>query len=161
MVDPVACCLNACVDSEYAKIVKPQPVSTITSTLLSDYTAKVTSFFGNIMSTFGSSSATAQSDKKADAEDDEEENQSVLQRTLTGEDPPKALQRPKTKRQATTEMDIGELKRFNRAEARMLGLNPQGTVDFFLTSEGFSEYYAMLLSHASYWSDARFATFVG
>lgn len=161
MVDPVACCLNACVDSDYAKIVKPQPVSTITSTLLSDYTAKVTSFFGNIMSSFGSSSATAQSDKKADAEDDEEENQSVLQRTLTGEDPPKALQRPKTKRQATTEMDIGELKRFNRAEARMLGLNPQGTVDFFLTSEGFSEYYAMLLSHASYWSDARFATFVG
>lgn len=161
MVDPVACCLNACVDSEYAKIVKPQPVSTITSTLLSDYTGKVSTFLGSIMSTFGSSSSTPptqQRDHKDKAEE-EEENQLVLQRTLTGEDATK-VQRPKTKRQATTEMDIRELRRFNRAEARMLGLNPQGTVDFYLSQEGFSEYYAMLLSHASYWSDARFATFV-
>ncbi|KAK9899575.1 hypothetical protein P389DRAFT_164561 [Cystobasidium minutum MCA 4210] len=160
MVDPVACCLNACVDSEYAKIVKPQPVNTITSTLLSDYTAKVSSFFGSIMSTFGSSSSSAAaSNKGTSEEEEEEESQSILQKGLTGKDPHKPT-RPRTKRQATTEMDISELKRFNRAEARMLGLNPQGTVDFYLTQEGFSEYYAMLLSHASYWSDARFATFV-
>lgn len=158
MVDPVACCLNACVDSDYAKIVKPQPVSTITSTLLADYTARVSSFFGSIMSTFGSHS-TNQSTSQAKPDEEEEENQTNLQKGLTGKEPVK-LARPKTRRQATTEMDIGELKRFNRAEARMLGLNPQGTVDFYLTQEGFSEYYAMLLSHASYWSDARFATFV-
>lgn len=162
IVDPVACCLNACVDSEYAKIVKPQPVNTITSTLLSDYTAKVSSFLGSIMSSFGSSSSSSQAGKSQSekkVEEEEEENQAELERTLRGKRVPK-LQRPKTKRQATTEMDISELKRFNRAEARMLGLNPQGTVDFYLTQEGFSEYYAMLLSHASYWSDARFATFV-
>lgn len=158
MVDPVACCLNACVDSNYAKIVKPQPVSTITSTLLADYTARVSSFFGSIMSTFGSHS-TNQTTSQAKPDEEEEENQTNLQKGLTGKEPVK-LARPKTRRQATTEMDIGELKRFNRAEARMLGLNPQGTVDFYLTQEGFSEYYAMLLSHASYWSDARFATFV-
>lgn len=181
VVDPVACCLNACVDAEYAKIVKPQPVSSITSSLLADYTAKVSSFFGSIMSTFGSSSASGtqvveKTDDKTDSvgetgqhEHDnkpgeaDELRQKAAEALSPGGNSSEGLnksQRPKTKRQATMEMDNSELARFKRAEARMMGLNPQGTIDFYLTAEGFSEYYAMLLSHASYWSDARFATFV-
>ncbi|KZS90434.1 hypothetical protein SISNIDRAFT_475303 [Sistotremastrum niveocremeum HHB9708] len=48
-----------------------------------------------------------------------------------------------------------------RAERRFWALNPHGTLDFFLPSEGnISEYVDMLTAHSSYWGDPNLAAFV-
>lgn len=171
VLDPFACCLNACVDAEYAKIVKPVHISSVTSSMFADYTAKVSHFLGSLMPSipsFGSSTAASASNtRKNDAElakNNGDDGKSAEQRTLEEDIKPKRPampMRPKTKRQLTSELDKDGLRRFERAEARMLALNPQGSIDFDLQSEGFSQYYDMLLSHASYWTDVRFTTFVG
>ena len=122
------------------------------TSVLADYTAKVSSFFGNLLPSFGN---TKTDDPKSGPISDTAP--ADIGASDTHE--PKIV-RPKTKRQITSELDKAGLKRFKRAEARMLALNPQGSIDFFLTAEGFSQYYDMLLSHASYWADVRFATFV-
>lgn len=158
VVDPVAACLNACVDAEYSKIIKPLPINSVTSSLVADYTAKVSSFLGSLIPTFGGGKHAAatkpkQSGVAAESDAEKKEGEARAHEELK-------IQRPKTKRQVTSELDSAGLRRFERAEARMLALNPQGSVDFYLTAEGFSQYYDMLLSHASYWSDVRFATFV-
>ena len=152
VVDPVAVCLNACVDAEYAKVVKPLQVTSVTDSLLSDYTAKAGGFFSNFMPSFGGSKMD---ETKLDSER-KEDNPNVIGAVSAEQ----MTTRPKTKRQITSELDLAGLRRFERAEARMLALNPQGSIDYYLTAEGFSQYYDMLLSHASYWSDVRFATFV-
>ena len=101
---------------------------------------------------------TTSSDKKKAAQEDEGLPASGKEDEAPAKRP--TLQRPKTKRQFTSELDLAGLKRFQRAEARMLALNPQGSIDFYLSGEGFSQYWDMILSHASYWHDVRFATFV-
>ena len=152
VVDPVAVCLNACVDAEYAKVVKPLPVNSVTTSLLSDYTTKVSGFFSNLMPSFGSY-------RSEDTKPELERKHAVMEAESHSVEE-QAASRPKTRRQITSELDRAGLRRFERAEARMLALNPQGSIDFFLTAEGYSQYYDMLVSHASYWGDVRFATFV-
>ena len=167
-VDPIACCLNACVDAEYSKIVKPVPISSVTSSMTSGYTAAVSGFISSWMPSFGSSSKGKTDDKAASngqpqSEDAGKSEQDREQKALEEDLKPRRPampSRPKTKRQITSELDRAGLRRFERAEARMLALNPQGSIDFYLSPEGFSQYYDMILSHASYWHDARFATFV-
>jgi phospholipase DDHD1 len=45
-------------------------------------------------------------------------------------------------------------------DRRFKALNPQGSVDYYLPSEGVNQYLEALSSHGSYWYDPRFATFV-
>lgn len=156
VVDPVACTLNATVDADYAKIVKPVAINSVTTSMLSDYASKATSFISSLipsLPSFGGGGAKAATDTDASQ---------GIPVSEKPEEPPQrpSLKRPKTKRQFTSELDVAGLKRFNRAEQRMLALNPQGSIDFYMPAEGFSQYYDMLLSHASYWHDIRFATFL-
>ncbi|KZW00438.1 hypothetical protein EXIGLDRAFT_667492 [Exidia glandulosa HHB12029] len=48
----------------------------------------------------------------------------------------------------------------DRGKRRFAALNPHGTLDFYLPSEGFSEYIDMVTAHMAYWSDSSFASFV-
>lgn len=174
IVDPVACCLNACVDVDYAKVVKPLPISSVTSSMLSEYTAKVSEFFSSLLPSWPSSTDKAShSDHHQQQQDPTASLKSPPTSQMTGgsaqdsansntqqQQQQRPAQRPKTKRQITSEFGTEELRRFERAEKRMLALNPQGSIDFYLTNEGFSAYYEMLISHASYWHDPRFTSFV-
>lgn len=155
VVDPVACTLNATVDADYAKIIKPVAINSVTTSMLSDYASKATSFIGSLIPSLPSFGGTSKSANEAD----KSQGIPISEKPVDNGRPP--LRRPKTKRQFTSELDMAGLKRFNRAEQRMLALNPQGSIDFYMPAEGFSQYYDMLLSHASYWHDVRFATFVG
>jgi hypothetical protein len=168
VLDPVAVALNAVVDAEYAKVVKPVGINSVTSSLLSDYASKASSFFSSLVPSFGAAPSAAlaagmpligatPADKKKSTQADEAHPASK-EEEVPAKRP--ALQRPKTKRQFTSELDLAGLKRFQRAEARMLALNPQGSIDFYLSGEGFSQYWDMILSHAGYWHDMRLATFV-
>lgn len=169
VLDPVAVALNAVVDAEYAKVIKPVAINSVTTSLLSDYASKASSFFSSLIPSFGAAPSaalaagmpligTTSSDKKKPAQEDEGLPATGKEDEAPAKRP--ALQRPKTKRQFTSELDLAGLKRFQRAEARMLALNPQGSIDFYLSGEGFSQYWDMILSHASYWHDVRFATFL-
>jgi hypothetical protein len=158
VVDPVACTLNACVDADYARVVKPVAINSVTTSMVSDYASKATSFLGSLIPSFPSfgygAKPAAQVEQSAGVPIAEQPQETA------GAPQRPQLSRPKTKRQFTSELDLAGLKRFNRAEQRMLALNPQGSIDFYMPAEGFSQYYEMLLSHASYWHDVRFATFV-
>lgn len=169
VLDPVAVALNAVVDAEYAKVVKPVGINSVTSSLLSDYASKASSFFSSLVPSFGAAPSAAlaagmpliganSGDKKKATQADEGHPANKEEDEVPAKRP--ALQRPKTKRQFTSELDLAGLKRFQRAEARMLALNPQGSIDFYLSGEGFSQYWDMILSHAGYWHDLRLATFV-
>ena len=157
VVDPVACTLNACVDADYAKVVKPVAINSVTTSMLSDYASKATSFLGSLIPSFPSFGSSA----KPPADSQPPTGVPIAEQAQEPDSTQRPkLSRPKTKRQFTSELDVAGLKRFNRAEQRMLALNPQGSIDFYMPAEGFSQYYDMLLSHASYWHDVRFATFV-
>ncbi|EJD52265.1 hypothetical protein AURDEDRAFT_181761 [Auricularia subglabra TFB-10046 SS5] len=47
-----------------------------------------------------------------------------------------------------------------RGRRRFAALNPHGTLDFYLPSDGLSEYLDMVTAHMSYWSDATLASFI-
>lgn len=147
--DPVAFALNPCVDVRYSKLIKPVPIPSSNQTLLQNLSSayyRVSKIFdfsslwgSNAASTTTTTSATDSVPKQSgeQAKEQTEEQQKELDQSV-GSAPPKL--RPGTKRMPSEMPKFGmgraEFEWVGRAEKRMKGLNPSGTVDYFLPAEG-------------------------
>ncbi|CAE6432318.1 unnamed protein product [Rhizoctonia solani] len=137
--DPIAYLLNACVDSEFAKTMKQSTIPSVGTTTLATLGSRITRMFDGFALPLSSSRAASPAPKsRANQEEDTE----VLD--LGGE-----------------ERGSGVTRGDSRAERRFRALNPHGTIDFALPSEGtISDYVDMITAHGDYWADANLATFV-
>ncbi|BGP01102.1 hypothetical protein JCM10021v2_004798 [Rhodotorula toruloides] len=163
--DPVAFLLAPTVDVRYAKLIKPVAIPSSNQTLLqnlSDAYHRVSKIF-DMSSLWGSSGATTTEDGKPKS--GEEAKEQTVKQEQEKEKSAKPARRPSgPKRMPTERVKSGagsaEYEWVSRAEKRMKALNASGTVDFYLPSEGISQYIDALTSHQNYWTDRRFSTFV-
>ncbi|BGP25715.1 DDHD domain containing protein [Rhodotorula toruloides] len=163
--DPVAFLLAPTVDVRYAKLIKPVAIPSSNQTLLqnlSDAYHRVSKIF-DMSSLWGSSGATTAEDGKPKS--GEEAKGQTVQQEKEKEASVKPARRPSgPKRMPTERVKSGagsaEYEWVSRAEKRMKALNASGTVDFYLPSEGISQYIDALTSHQNYWHDRRVSTFV-
>ncbi|KAL8292387.1 hypothetical protein RQP46_000999 [Phenoliferia psychrophenolica] len=164
--DPVAFSLNATVDAQYSRLIRPIAIPSTNTTLLqnlSDTYARVSRMF-DVSSLWASGEA-----KAAEVADAVEEKVHQQQRAEAGDEtqdgvpkmkgpvarPGKGLKRMPSEKP----MSEAEFVRIERAEKRFKALNPRGCIDFYLPSEGYNQYLEALSAHGSYWYDQRFATF--
>ncbi|KIJ54720.1 hypothetical protein M422DRAFT_41955 [Sphaerobolus stellatus SS14] len=140
--DPIAYLLNPCVDSEAAKNLPPSTVPSFNASVMSGLSQRVTRMFEDVMPrSFGSSPPLSRAG-------------SPTRRPAPGRSVPSTFELSGPT--GTTQALEG-----SRAERRFAALNPHGTVDFQLNSEGtFSEYVDMLTAHTSYWKDPNLAAFI-
>ncbi|SCV73522.1 BQ2448_7448 [Microbotryum intermedium] len=171
--DPVAFALNATVDREYAKLIKPIAIPSTNSTLLENLT-ETYSRISNVLdiSRFWSSpekkTAVEPSDNEVSRKKKSGPEAASTEKLEDGQIPSKASTKPKvpvrrpTSKRMPSEMPMGkrEFEFVSRAEQRFNALNPQGCVDFYMPAEGLNQYIDALSSHASYWSSESVATFV-
>ncbi|KAF8575448.1 hypothetical protein K439DRAFT_1641371 [Ramaria rubella] len=136
--DPIAYLLNPCVDSKAAKDLPPSTVPSFNASVITTISNRFTKLFADVMPrSFGSSSS--------------------LSRTHSRDSRPALGHTP-----STFELSgHNQVLQGSRAERRFAALNPHGTLDFQLASEGsISEYVDMITAHGSYWQDPNLAAFV-
>ncbi|KAF8516819.1 DDHD domain-containing protein, partial [Hysterangium stoloniferum] len=145
--DPIAYLLNPCVDAQTAKNKPPSIVPSFTPSVMSDISHHFSRIWEDVMPrSFVPSPAGSRTD---------------------------CLSRPGAAKSPTTFELKGhnEVLEGSRAEPqplisrcftlRFAALNPHGTLDFQLASEGsISEYVDMITAHSSYWQDPNLAAFV-
>ncbi|GAA6028832.1 hypothetical protein JCM8097_007416 [Rhodosporidiobolus ruineniae] len=160
--DPVVFALNPTVDVHYAKIIKPVPIPSSNATLLqnlSDAYHRVSAIFD--WSSLWSSAQPTGEQAKEQAKKQDEEKKDKVEGAKKPQMPPR---RPTAKRMPTQSSKYGvgtqEHEWVARAEQRFRALNPSGTCDYVLPAEGINQYVDALFSHAGYWTDKRFSTFV-
>ncbi|KDE07713.1 hypothetical protein MVLG_01987 [Microbotryum lychnidis-dioicae p1A1 Lamole] len=171
--DPVAFALNATVDREYAKLIKPIAIPSTNSTLfenLSDTYSRISNVLD--ISRFWSSPEKNEalegsknegppgSNSGTEAYSAEKVGRGQSSSNLAAK--PKMPARRPTNKRMPSEMPMGkrEFESVSRAEQRFKALNPQGCIDFYMPAEGINQYIDALSSHASYWSSDSVATFV-
>ncbi|QRW20358.1 phospholipase [Rhizoctonia solani] len=137
--DPIAYLLNPCVDSEFAKTMKQSTIPSVGTTTLATLGSRITKMFdGFALPLSGSRAASPAPKSRAKQEE------SMEAMDLGGED-----------------RLVGQARGESRAERRFRALNPHGTIDFALPSEGtISDYVDMITAHGDYWADSSLATFV-
>jgi len=131
--DPLAYLLNPCVDAKKGKDMTPSVIRSVNTYGLSTLSLRMFQMFDGLPYHFQSSSPT------------------------TSPSGPGAAER------ATSVYEIGDthdVSEGSKAERRFHALNPHGTLDFRLPTEGLSEYVDMITAHASYWADPNFAAFL-
>jgi len=135
--DPIAYLLNPCVDAQTAKNLPPSIVPSITSSVMSGISHHFSRIWEDVMPrSFVPSPPRSRTDSPS--------------RPDVGKSP------------TTLELQgHNEVLQGSRAERRFMALNPHGTLDFQLASEGsISEYVDMITAHSSYWQDPNLAAFV-
>jgi len=131
--DPIAYLLNPCVDSKKGKDMAPSVIRNVNTYGLSTLSSRMFKMFDGLPYPFQSSSPTA------------------------------SPSRPGAAERATSGYEMGgtpDVSEGSKAERRFQALNPHGTLDFQLPTEGLSEYVDMITAHASYWADPNFAAFL-
>ncbi|KAF8755259.1 DDHD protein [Rhizoctonia solani] len=137
--DPIAYLLNPCVDSEFAKTMKQSTIPSVGTTTLATLGSRITKMFDGFALPLSGSRAASPAPKSRAKQ---EESMEALD--LGGED-----------------RLVGQARGESRAERRFRALNPHGTIDFALPSEGtISDYVDMITAHGDYWADSSLATFV-
>ncbi|KAH8916589.1 hypothetical protein BT69DRAFT_1355545 [Atractiella rhizophila] len=141
--DPIAYCLNATVDSRYASLIQPIAIPSTNQSLLQSISSSLSKVL-EVSKLWGGGD-----------EEQKEEKEKAERKPI----------RPMPKRLPTeiltnNDMSEEELKSLKRAERRFWALNPQGCIDFVFPQEGMNQYLEMLSSHAAYWTDPRFSTFI-
>ncbi|CAE6351628.1 unnamed protein product [Rhizoctonia solani] len=139
--DPIAYLLNPCVDSEqvFAKTMKQSTIPSVGTTALATISSRITKMFDGFALPLSASRAASPAPKSRAKQ---EESMEALD--LGGED-----------------RAVGQARGESRAERRFRALNPHGTIDFALPSEGtISDYVDMITAHGDYWADSSLATFV-
>ncbi|KAM0791761.1 hypothetical protein ACM66B_004026 [Microbotryomycetes sp. NB124-2] len=153
--DPVAFALNATVDVEYARLIKPIPIPSTNHTLLEN----LSETYQRVSKMFTWSSASKENRDEVDKRKEVEQDKS--KGPIHHPVAPKLIKRPTNKRMPSERpMDAVKFESINRAEQRFKALNPNGCVDFSLPAEGFNQYVEALSSHGAYWNDPRFSNFV-
>ncbi|KAF8508209.1 DDHD domain-containing protein [Gautieria morchelliformis] len=141
--DPIAYLLNPCVDAKSAKDLPPSTIPSFNASVMSGISTRFSKFLGDVMpSSFGSTPP--------------------MSRTHSPDGRPAAGRVP-----SGFELSgHNHILQGSRAERRFAALNPHGTLDFQLASEGSISEYGILLTfpcpqaHSSYWQDANLAAFV-
>jgi len=132
--DPIAYLINPCVDSRRAKDLPPSVIRNTNTALFTNFSSRVTKIFEGISTPFYSSSPRSDSSS-----------------------------RPMSPAGGRG-FELGgpsETIDGTKEERRFLALNPRGTLDFSLPSEGnLSDYFDMITAHSSYWSDSNLAAFM-
>ncbi|CEL58527.1 putative phospholipase C1020,13c OS=Schizosaccharomyces pombe (strain 972 / ATCC 24843) GN=SPCC1020.13c PE=3 SV=1 [Rhizoctonia solani AG-1 IB] len=137
--DPIAYLLNPCVDSEFAKTMKQSTIPSVGTTTLATLSSRITKMFDGFALPLSTSRAASPAPK---SRGNQEENMEALD--LGGDD-----------------RLVSQARGESRAERRFRALNPHGTIDFALPSEGtISDYVDMITAHGDYWADSSLATFV-
>ena len=134
--DPIAYRVNACVDVDYSAALRPAFIPSARS-----------SWLQSIGSVFRSKPPATHPSNLTSAE---------LESTLPTR--PAALKLP-----STIEMETHNFTREELAEKKMLLLNDNGQIDFFLSSGGGPleiQYFNMLSAHSSYWVLQDFVRFL-
>jgi len=138
--DPIAYLLNPCVDAKRAKDLPPTVIPNMNASMFNSLSTRVTRMFDGIPLPFASRVTTPVDGVKV--------NQA---KSSDGEDEDMGMEL-----RVEEEQLQGTL-----AERRFAALNPHGTVDFALPSEGnISEYVDMITAHGDYWQDQNVAAFV-
>ncbi|EAS34909.3 DDHD domain-containing protein [Coccidioides immitis RS] len=139
--DPIAYRLNAAVDSDLANSLKPASVPTSS-----------TSFFQTISSVFRWNSKPQSSRLEIPAH-------SVAGSSTAAQQRPGIF----TKLPSTIEMETHDFTREEIAEKRMLLLNDNGQIDYYISGGGGPlniQYLNMLSAHSSYWILPDFVRFI-
>lgn len=138
--DPVAFALNATVDVEYSKMIKPIPIDSNNKTLLSNISERMSNLF-SFAGLWNSSEKTSGDEDPKDAAEKGEEKEKGS--ATDGDSTPKKdkpvpvvqrARRPTQKRMPSERPGraADELERVVRAEKRFKALNPYGCIDFYL-----------------------------
>ncbi|KAF9516435.1 hypothetical protein BS47DRAFT_662714 [Hydnum rufescens UP504] len=151
--DPVAYLMNPCVDSQRAKELPPTPIPNVTAPVLaqlSNFSSRISKFFNGVTIYPFAASTSIKAQRRSPSEAPSIYSSPLLHRSAT---------------QGGIELadnsKDGQVLEGTLAERRFQALNPHGTLDYTLPSEGnISEYVDMITAHSSYWSDASLVAFV-
>ncbi|KAG8931603.1 hypothetical protein FRC02_002478 [Tulasnella sp. 418] len=143
--DPVVYLLNPCVDAQKAVELPATAIPNVNEGMISSWSTTVSKMFGGIAPWSSTTTTTATSSKAVGGA-----------KTARNAD-------PEEEGAIEIELASGGLQgnKGTKAERRFAALNPHGTLDFYLPSEGnISEYVDMITAHSSYWNDPSLAAFV-
>lgn len=187
--DPVAYCMNACVDSQHSKQIKPIDAHSFTKKVLETMRRKhpvsssgestlrrnpsLASFSSLVVNSWMSYS------KKVERDLDQINHRTAESLSKPGPkslntDPSRSMSMginwPSTiKKRAwmETSNDNGREEPFKKnkkedliGRSRFVALNPSGSIDFVIPSLGLNQYVDMVTAHAAYWTDIRFARLI-
>ncbi|TDL17868.1 hypothetical protein BD410DRAFT_753898 [Rickenella mellea] len=132
--DPVAYLLNPCVDAKKAKELPPSPIKSVNAAFMSTISTRVSKMFEGLpLPPFASSPRNGSPSRPG----------------------------PVGRTESRYELGGGTELTGTKSERRFAALNPHGTLDFVLPSDGaLSGYIDMITAHAAYWADPNFAAFV-
>ncbi|KAL5520107.1 hypothetical protein ACEPAG_1767 [Sanghuangporus baumii] len=129
--DPIAYLLNATVDSRKARELPPSVIKTVSTPMFTTFSTRVSRLFEGVVS----SSPRSRSPSR----------------------PPMSPKSP-------SGFELGgatDVSEASKEERRFMALNPHGTLDFVLPSEGnLGSYFDMITAHSAYWSDPNLAAFI-
>ncbi|KAH8114537.1 DDHD domain-containing protein [Phellopilus nigrolimitatus] len=129
--DPIAYLLNPTVDARKAKEMPPSVIKNIQQPMFTSFSSRVSRLFEGVVSTSPKSRSSS---------------------------------RPPMASKSSSGFELGgptEIIYGTKEERRFLALNPRGTLDFALPSEGnISGYFDMITAHSAYWSDPNLASFL-
>ncbi|KAL5482713.1 hypothetical protein ACEPAI_9307 [Sanghuangporus weigelae] len=129
--DPIAYLLNATVDARKARELPPSVIKTVTTPMFTSFSTRVSRLFEGVVSTSPRSRSPS---------------------------------RPRMPPNSPSGFELGgatDVSEASKEERRFMALNPHGTLDFVLPSEGnLSSYFDMITAHSAYWSDPNLAAFI-
>lgn len=153
--DPIAYLLNACVDSEFAKTMNQATIPSVGTTVLTTIGSRITRMFDGFALPLSSSRSGSPAPKSRTPV-----KSKLKISEMAMEEDVEAYSEALDLGGGTERGAGGPSRGESRAERRFRALNPHGTVDFALPSEGaLGDYVDMITAHGDYWSDANLATF--
>ncbi|EJC98098.1 uncharacterized protein FOMMEDRAFT_171452 [Fomitiporia mediterranea MF3/22] len=129
--DPIAYLMNPTVDARKAKEIPPSIIKNVSVPMFSSFSTRVSRLWEGM---------------------------------VTPSPRSRSPSRPRMPAKASSGFELGgsvETVVGTKEERRFLALNPRGTLDFALPSEGnLSSYFDMITAHSAYWSDPNLAAFI-
>ncbi|KAL5524599.1 hypothetical protein ACEPAF_9739 [Sanghuangporus sanghuang] len=129
--DPIAYLLNATVDARKARELPPSVIKTVTTPMFTSFSTRVSRLFEGVVPSSSRSRSPS---------------------------------RPRMPPNSPSGFELGgatDVSEASKEERRFMALNPHGTLDFVLPSEGnLSSYFDMVTAHSAYWSDPNLAAFI-